>query len=219
MERNMSGSLGGVIDEMLSGSVAGNIQFESIGGSTVTITPTLESGTKIADFTIDETSGVLYAPTPESPIEYSAGANIQISEENVISATDTTYTAGNNITIENNVISASGESGLNYSTTEQVVGTWVNGKPIYQKTFNTNISISSGWTETNLYIEDIDGIIKSEVVRNIETGSSAYGTISVNIDVDRNSGRIDIFNLRTITLDLTSITLWYTKSTDTIENE
>ena len=39
--------------------------------------------------------------------EYTAGANIQISEENVISATDTTYTAGTNVQIsENNVISA-----------------------------------------------------------------------------------------------------------------
>lgn len=106
MERNMTGSLSGVIDEMLSGSVAGNIQFESSGGSSVTITPTLESGTKIADFTIDDTSGILYAPTPEQPIEYTAGENIQISEENVISATDTIYTAGSGISIENNVISS-----------------------------------------------------------------------------------------------------------------
>lgn len=106
MNRDMSGSVRGLIDDMLSGSVAGNIKVETSGGSIVTITPTLESGTKIADFTIDETSGVLYAPTPESPIVYTAGDNIQISEENVISATDTTYTAGDNITIENNVISA-----------------------------------------------------------------------------------------------------------------
>lgn len=41
----------------LSGSIAGGG-----GGSDVTITPTLSSGTKIADFTIDSESGVLYAP-------------------------------------------------------------------------------------------------------------------------------------------------------------
>ena len=111
MERNMSGTLAGAIDEMLSGSVAGNIRFESGGGSNVTITPTLESGTKIADFTIDDTSGELYAPTPEPPIEYTAGTNIQISENNVISATDTTYTAGTGITIEDGVISTDGGSG------------------------------------------------------------------------------------------------------------
>lgn len=32
------------------------------GGSTVTITPTLESGVKLADFSIDETDGAIYAP-------------------------------------------------------------------------------------------------------------------------------------------------------------
>ena len=43
-----------------------------------------------------------------------AGSNITISD-NVISATDTTYTAGTNITIENNVISATGASGADTS--------------------------------------------------------------------------------------------------------
>ena len=66
MSRNMSGALSGAIDEMLQGSVAGNISFNGGGGggSTVTITPTLESGTKIADYSIDDVDGSLYAPTP-----------------------------------------------------------------------------------------------------------------------------------------------------------
>lgn len=33
------------------------------GGSSVTITPTLSSGTKIADYSIDGVSGSLYAPS------------------------------------------------------------------------------------------------------------------------------------------------------------
>ena len=59
---------------------------------------------------------------------YTAGDNITI-DDNVISATDTTYTAGDNITITNNVISYSST----YTTTEQVVGTWIDGKTIYRK--------------------------------------------------------------------------------------
>lgn len=54
----MQGSIN--FDGTLSGSIAGG----GGGGSEVTITPTLTSGTKIADFTIDEESGSLYAPTP-----------------------------------------------------------------------------------------------------------------------------------------------------------
>ena len=35
---------------------------EGTGGSTVTITPTLESGVKLADYSIDGTEGAIYAP-------------------------------------------------------------------------------------------------------------------------------------------------------------
>lgn len=58
------------------------------GGTTdVDITPTLLSGTKIADYEINGTPGKLYAPTP---VIYESGDNIQI-QNGVISATDTTY--------------------------------------------------------------------------------------------------------------------------------
>lgn len=39
------------------------------GGSEVTITPTYNSGTKIADFTIDNEAGAIYIPEPESNTE------------------------------------------------------------------------------------------------------------------------------------------------------
>lgn len=48
-----------------TGSLSGSIAGGGSGGSDVTITPTLQSGTKIADYTIDSESGSLYAPTPE----------------------------------------------------------------------------------------------------------------------------------------------------------
>lgn len=57
------------------------------GGSDVSITPSLQSGTKVADYEIDGVNGSLYAPTPTT---YTAGENVSISN-GVISATDTTY--------------------------------------------------------------------------------------------------------------------------------
>lgn len=36
-----------------------------------------------------------------------------------------------------------GGSGHNYSTTEHVVGTWIDGKPLYQKSFQITVSTSS----------------------------------------------------------------------------
>ena len=48
------------------GTLSGGISGGGGGGSEVTITPTLQSGTKIADYSIDETTGSLYAPTPDT---------------------------------------------------------------------------------------------------------------------------------------------------------
>ena len=47
-----------------------------------------------------------YSLSNVETVAYTAGDNVQISDSNVISATDTTYTAGENINITNNVISA-----------------------------------------------------------------------------------------------------------------
>lgn len=61
---------------------------------------------------------------------YTAGDNIQISDANVISATDTKYTAGDNITITNGVISADSELPPSTSVDEgKVLAVDANGDP------------------------------------------------------------------------------------------
>ena len=57
------------------------------------------------------------------------------------------------------------DAGCNYSTDEQVVGTWVDGKPIYQKTifFNPVMYVSStAWSATNEDVSNIENIISGE---------------------------------------------------------
>ena len=174
----MQGSI--AFDGTLSGSIAGG----GGGGSKVTITPTLSSGEKIADFEIDGTQGELYAPTPEalpgtivtkalrkyndtsqtkimtvttldtsnnqevsqdiyvpSPVQcwYTPGLeqDYQIGQFTYGGVTQNVYipyfqrplTAGANITIDaDNVISASGGSTWDYSTTEVNTGQkWIDG--------------------------------------------------------------------------------------------
>lgn len=85
-----------------TGSLSGSIAGGGSGGSDVTITPTLQSGTKIADYTIDETSGSLYAPTPEaitvsSPLS-KTGSNISID----LTDYQEKLTAGSYIDIDSN---------------------------------------------------------------------------------------------------------------------
>lgn len=78
-----------------TGTLLGTIYINGAGygiyaessGSDVSITPRLQSGTKVADYEIDGVSGSLYAPTPTT---YTAGQNVSINN-GVISATDTTY--------------------------------------------------------------------------------------------------------------------------------
>lgn len=60
----MQGSIN--FDGTLSGSIAGG---GGGGGSDVTITPVLTQGTKIADYTIDSSSGSLYAPEAGDTVE------------------------------------------------------------------------------------------------------------------------------------------------------
>ena len=81
-------------------------------------TKTITNGVKIevtnSDGITTETNIYNGETGPQGPqgetVQYTAGDNITISN-NVISATDTTYTAGDNITIEDGVISATGGGG------------------------------------------------------------------------------------------------------------
>ena len=50
--------------------------------------------------------------------------------------------------------SGGGSSTHDYSTTEQVVGTWIDGKPVYEKTITTTLT-SSGATDYSSGISNI----------------------------------------------------------------
>lgn len=124
-----------------SGTLRGVLGRGGGGGSNVTITPTLTQGTKIADFNTGDTEGSLYAPTPQ---EYTAGDNVTI-ENGVISATDTKYTAGDNITIENGVISATGGGGQTQLLTPvSATNEWNYFVP-FENRYNQYIRSTSGY--------------------------------------------------------------------------
>lgn len=57
------------------------------------------------------------------------------------------------------------ENGHNYSTSEQVVGTWVDGKPVYETTyvFQSDVRINaSSWEDTPIPNSGIKRIISCE---------------------------------------------------------
>ena len=63
------------------------------------------------------------------------------------------------------------ESQAIHSTTEQVVGTWINGKPIYQKTF-TGTTPSSGSTYPT-----VGTVVSYSIGANVEYAISLYGYV------------------------------------------
>lgn len=72
-----------------------------------------------------------------------------------------------------------GNKSLNYSTEEQVVGTWIDGRPLYQKTYDiTGISISENtWYD---YIIDNTGIDFVTKIEGYRVSSSKNQTIPMN---------------------------------------
>ena len=102
----------------------------------------------------------------------------------------------------------------NYSTDEKVVGTWIDGKPLYQKTFSVNIPITTNrWNDTGVTLSNVDVLVNY----------SAYGSDSVteynkilkplNIGINSANNHV-VFHPDTGTGVLNYFTLQYTKTTD-----
>lgn len=131
------------------------------GGSTVTITPTLESGEKLADYSIDGTAGAIYAPL--------------------------------------NVL---------FSTTERVIGKWIDGSDIYEKTLDLGEDVSvSSWTT----VANVSDLNISLLVDAISIQSSSSVSF---IEYWADNGTLKAQSLRSSASDLVRyITLRYTKTT------
>ena len=175
-------------DGTLSGSIAGG---GGGGGSDVSITPTYNQGTKIADYSIDGNEGTIYTPEIEITKYVSSGVKICEIEGVEIFAPSCGYidtlgdsnveqiggfSQGTNVTPVNvkkvsytNDVSNGEKIGtltvgdtsynvyqkpntnINYSTTEQNTGRkWIDGRDIYQKTFDLTIGSTSGLQAFNV---------------------------------------------------------------------
>ena len=113
----------------------------------------------------------------------------------------------------------------NYSMEEQVVGTWINGKPLYERTFKTTVN-TNGSTEyfSDVIIEEAENyFIENAFCSENEDGSGAIqmiGSANINGNYDYN---ITSFNLKNgrwrlirgaETSPYTTIIVRYTKTTD-----
>ena len=104
-------------------------------------------------------------------------------------------------------------SDTDYSTEEKVVGTWIDGKPIYQKTF-TELNIQlvfNSWVEI-AQIPNVEKLIDIKLYRNLQsliiTGAGLECAIQ---DIDKIKVEYNLDkNIRTVDI----ATIQYTKTTD-----
>lgn len=95
-----------------------------------------------------------------------------------------------------------------YSTTEQVVGTWADGRPIYEKTWITNSPISiqaNTWTNTEFTLSNLDFPVNAVLIA--DGGSFPVTCTVIN-------GYVAINYPRGTSLTSYSIVIQYTKTTD-----
>lgn len=100
-------------------------------------------------------------------------------------------------------------SDTDYSTTEKIVGTWIDGKPLYQKTFefDSPVNLIAGdWGATNIPIGNIDKIIHSVGYSNSTT---SWEGLSATVDI---GSYVNLIFFRDI--KVFKVTLQYTKTTD-----
>ena len=120
-----------------------------------------------------------------------------------------------------------GGGSMNYSTDEQVVGTWIDGKPIYQKTFTGTCTIPKA-NNTSTYLLDltslniendisIDGYFNEGDNKIPMNGISVWdsATFAIGTHYSYTQKKLSVHNVWSpITNGSYTITLRYTKTTD-----
>jgi len=111
------------------------------------------------------------------------------------------------------------KEGIKYSTTEQVIGEWIDGKPIYQKTLTGSWTINAN--DFSIVAtggaSNIDTLVNCEGTGYDFTGGSTNQRVLNNYMgfVFKNGNDIGIQS--TYKMVWTSVTIQYTKTTDTAQ--
>lgn len=115
---------------------------------------------------------------------------------------------------QNSISNSKSGSNINYSTEEQIVGTWISGKPLYEKTWHWDnyITITGNkiisLTESGVVITDGDLIVDAKIVSEVD--KRFYNAFFVGYAANE----IKIQNTEDADIAMNALTLRYTKTTD-----
>ncbi|MGJ1042731.1 hypothetical protein ACR77V_12905, partial [Staphylococcus epidermidis] len=182
-----------IVQTVTSGTQLATIDGTSIYAPTTTVTQVLTSGTEIG--AVNGTK--LYAPT-------GGGSDVTVTP---ITTTGTNIAnIAVNGTTYNLYAPTSGGGGHNYSTTEQVIGTWIDGSTLYERTYDLGSDLTlqdSTWTDTGISTPtNANRCIKAEGVQSDGTSTCIMATVaSTNISVQSTKNGGD--SVRYVTLQYT----------------
>lgn len=157
-------------------------------------------------------------------VYYAIGANCDTSNILTVLNYRGVYIELNYITLKYTKTSDIAGSGLfvpsgavahHYSTTEQVVGTWTDGKPLYEKTIDTSLSVSTGGLANITQLSNIDHLFMTEA--SFEESGIIYmlNEMSTRIMFDKNTGYLSLKAASGASwYGQIKITIRYTKTTD-----
>ena len=133
----------------LAGGLSGSMHFGS-DGDTIDINPIVTSGTKIATFTVnagteDESVYDLYAPDTLSWDDITDKPTLFSGSYNDLT---------NKPTLNGSVINGNMFTNI-FTTNERRVGTWIDGKAIYEKTFTFVTDSTIYYIPNTTYIEHL----------------------------------------------------------------
>lgn len=111
---------------------------------------------------------------------------------------------------------SSGGGGMDYSTTEQVTGQkWIDGKPIYQKTFN--LTFITNQLDVDLTALSVESVVKIDGgVYNLSGSFVPFGYESAVSAYTSTASNIHINNIYSSDRTNGYVTIQYTKTTDTV---
>lgn len=103
--------------------------------------------------------------------------------------------------------------GVNYSTEEQIIGTWLDDRPVYRKTwvFESGVQLPSNtWIDSNISTStyDIDAIINCEA---IATDYGNWSFVSASTE-NGTTNYVQLLNIRNAPVQVKILTLTYLKS-------
>ena len=103
-----------------------------------------------------------------------------------------------------------------YINTEQVIGTWINGKPIYRKIFTGNTNTSGSYENSLGTISNVDEVIRMDYIFGIATNVwSGALTTDVFCGGNVSSGTVKFFCKPRSSSYPCRLIVEYTKTTDT----